>query len=53
MEGTEILHGKFLLECNKNATEKVLAGSSENNVVHIKEQICHVSPVAVDEQRSV
>jgi hypothetical protein len=49
MEGTKVLHGKFLLAGFNNTVKKLWRGGSEHNVVHVEEQVNCVSASAKDE----
>jgi hypothetical protein len=49
MEGPEILHGEFLLEGRYGLLQKCYAGSGEDNVINVKQQVYHICAMSEDE----
>jgi hypothetical protein len=49
MEGPEILHGEFLLEGRYGLLQKCCAGSGEDNVINVKQQVYHICAAPKDE----
>jgi hypothetical protein len=39
MKRAKVLHGELLHQSINNSAEKMLGGGSENNIVHVKQQI--------------
>ena len=51
VELTEILHSELLLQ-RDDTLKQLLTGGYEHNVINIEQQICSLSPTAVDEETS-
>jgi hypothetical protein len=49
MEGPEILHVEFLLEGRYGLLQKCCAGSGEDNVINVKQQVYHICAAPEDE----
>jgi hypothetical protein len=49
MEGPEILHGEFLLKGRYGLLQKCYAGSGEDNVINVKQQVYHICATPEDE----
>jgi hypothetical protein len=48
MEGPEILHDEFPLECKYGMLQKCCAGCNEDNVINIKQQVYRISVAPKD-----
>jgi hypothetical protein len=49
MEGSEALHGKFLLEGRYGLLQKCCAGCSVDNVINVKQQVYRICATSEDE----
>jgi hypothetical protein len=49
MEGSEVLHGKFLLEGRYGLLQKCCTGCSENTVINVKQQVYRICAALEDE----
>jgi hypothetical protein len=49
MEGSEILHGEFLLEGRYGLLQKCCARNGEDNVINVKQQVYHICAAPEDE----
>jgi hypothetical protein len=48
MEGPEILHDEFPLECKYGMLQKCCAGCNEDNIINIKQQVYRISVAPKD-----
>jgi hypothetical protein len=50
MKLSHICHSKLMLECINHLTKELSGGGSENNIIHVQQQVGGVRAPAVDEQ---
>jgi hypothetical protein len=48
IEGPEILHDEFPLECKYGMLQKCCAGCNEDNIINIKQQVYRISVAPKD-----
>jgi hypothetical protein len=49
MEGSQVLHGEFLLEGRYGMLQKCCPGCGEDNVINVKQQVCRICATQKDE----
>jgi len=49
MQGTKVFHGKRLLQGSNHTEEELLRGGSEDDVIHIQEQVYCLGAASVYE----
>jgi hypothetical protein len=49
MEGSEVLHDEFPVEGRYGLLHKYYARCSEDNVINVKQQVCHICAMPEDE----
>jgi hypothetical protein len=42
MEGSEVLHGEFMLKGRYGLLQKSCTGCSEDHVINVKQQVCRI-----------
>lgn len=53
MKELEVLHGELLLESQNDLPKQSCGRGRENDVIHIEQEVSHVTTTVIDEQRGV
>jgi hypothetical protein len=53
MQGAEVLHGKFILQCINHTMKKMISRGGEDDVIHVQKQINSLRSLVEDEQGGV